>query len=94
MRPYVEPAQGWTAESCWDDAGYNPQWFVAAQGDATHWRTEIAIPWSELTAKRPAAGATWAIGLERTAPTAGQHTWTRPAASRQVGPSLGLLRFE
>ncbi len=86
--------RGCTSESCWDDAGYNPKWHVAAQGDATHWRTEFAIPWSELAARPPSAGSTWAIGLERTAPAQGQHIWSRPAASHQPGQSLGLMRFE
>jgi photosystem II stability/assembly factor-like uncharacterized protein len=86
--------RGWTTDSCWENPGYNPQWYVAADGDEAHWRTEIAIPWSELTPKRPQAGATWSLGLVRTAPAAGTQHWSRPSPPDSGKPSLGLLRFE
>ena len=86
--------RGWTAESCWEDAGWNPEWFVAADGDATHWRIEIAIPWSALTAKPPTPGAAWGLSLERTAPAVGRQCWTRPSTAHTPGASLGLLEFE
>lgn len=86
--------RGWTAESCWENAAWNPQWFVAAEGESAHWRVEMAIPFSELTAKRPQPGSAWAIHLERTAPAAGRQTWIPTHSSQPVGSTLGLLRFE
>ncbi len=84
--------RGWTAESCWNDAGWNPHWFVAAAGDAANWRIELAIPWAELCHQRPDKNAAWGLSLERTAPAAGQHAWTQPTST--PGASLGILRFE
>lgn len=86
--------RGWTAETCWENSGYNPRWYVAAQGDDAHWRTEIAIPWEELTSKRPDAGRAWGFGVTRTAPGVGAHSWARPSETGHSGPALGLLRFE
>ena len=85
--------RGWTAESCWDNAGYDPRWFVAAEGDETHWRAEIAIPLSELSSQRPQPGDAWGLGLERTAPGVGTNDW-QPADGTVSGSALGLLRFE
>ncbi len=86
--------RGWTAEACWEDPGWNPAWFVAADGDATEWRVEMAIPWSVLITKPPAAGTAWGVSWERTAPAIGRQSWTQPATPQTPGASLGLLRFE
>ncbi|HVJ79678.1 MAG TPA: YCF48-related protein, partial [Planctomycetia bacterium] len=60
---------GQTAEDCWGDKTWNPQWFVATQADDKGWRTEIAIPLAELTPEpRQAAEGTWAMNIQRLIP--------------------------
>jgi photosystem II stability/assembly factor-like uncharacterized protein len=85
--------RGWTAESCWDRAGYDPQWFVAADADATHWRAEFAIPFRVFVSRAPQPGDAWGFALERTAPGAGVQRW-QPNPSEIAGAGLGILRFE
>jgi len=60
--------RGWTNDACWQDQSWNPQWFVAAGGDAEHWTSEAAIPWGELTATPPASGDAWALSSTRILP--------------------------
>lgn len=86
--------RGWTAESCWDDKSWDPEWFVAAGGDETTWTAEIAIPWSELCKERPRSGDVWALGVQRIAPTTGMQSWTAPAAVRVRPEGFGHLTFE
>lgn len=86
--------RGWTAESFWHGDQYDPQWFVAADGDETQWRIELAIPWGELTAKPPTPGTAWGFTVQRTAPTVGKHTWTPVSNATPAGASLGIVRFE
>jgi hypothetical protein len=86
--------RGWTAESCWDDPTWNPQWYVAAGGDEAEWIVECAIPWSELAAKPPRPGEVWACGIQRTAPTAGLQSWTQPADVTIRPEGFGRLAFE
>lgn len=86
--------RGWTAESCWEDAAWNPQWYVAADADETHWRVEIAIPMEELAARPPTRHAVWAVGLVRTVPTVGLQSWTHPAGTKPRPESFGLVRFD
>jgi len=62
--------RGWTADRCWLDESWNPQWFVAAGGDAKHWTAEAAIGWQQLTQAAPQAGEAWAVAFERVLPNA------------------------
>lgn len=84
--------RGCTAESCWQDASWNPRWFVAADGDETHWRFEVAIPLAELTPHTPGSKEIWNVGIVRTIPAVGTQSWTHPAGSR--AETFGWLRFE
>lgn len=81
--------RGWTGDQCWLDAGWNPKWFVAAGGDESSWTAEAAIPWSELAAQPPRAGAAWAFGAERIPPDA--QTEFSPSAPPK---EFRLLLFE
>ena len=45
---------GRTAESCWHDATWNPEWFVASGGDESAWTAEAAIPLARSPPSRPA----------------------------------------
>lgn len=95
-------ARGWTAERCWGDSAWNPQWYVAAaesNDSADHWIVEAAIPWSELAAKAPKRGQAWACSLHRTTPGAGrnettQQSWLGPANQAETPAHFGVLQFE
>jgi photosystem II stability/assembly factor-like uncharacterized protein/LmbE family N-acetylglucosaminyl deacetylase/tetratricopeptide (TPR) repeat protein len=86
--------RGWTAESCWDDKSWDPQWFVAAGGDDDTWIIEAAIPWSELAAEPPRSGDVWALGVQRIAPSIGVQNWTAPAGAGIRPETFGHLTFE
>ncbi len=86
--------RGWVAESCWQDTGWNPKCYVAADADDTHWRFEAAIPFEELTAQLPDRKSVWAMGIIRTIPTVGVQSWTHPAGTRPRPESFGLVKFD
>ncbi len=66
---FAVDSRGWTAERCWHDKRWNPQWFVAANTTDTHWSLEAAIPQTHLTASPlQRSGATWAIAWQRIVP--------------------------
>jgi len=86
--------RGWTSEECWGDPTWNPRWFVAAASDAESWRIEAAIPLAELSPEIVAAKTVWGIGLQRTVPTVGFQSWTRPATTQVSPQGFGFLIFE
>lgn len=86
--------RGWTRDACWDDANWNPAWYVAAAGDDTTWTIEAAIPLAELVDKPPAARAVWAVSARRTIPRVGYQTWSGNATSDESPAQFGLLIFE
>lgn len=85
---------GRTADDCWGDAAWDPNWFVAADGDDERWRIEAAIPFAELGPRPPTAGEMWAISLGRVAPAVGVQGWPRPNGGEPRPESFGLMRFE
>lgn len=86
--------RGWTNEACLGDASWNPTWYVAAAGDATHWTVEAAIPLAELTADKTLRKSYWAVGLHRVIPGKSWQSWT-PVSSDEFRPeSFGLMQFE
>lgn len=86
--------RGWTAESCWGDATWDPQWHVAFDRDERSWRFEAAIPWKELAPAAPRRGSQWGVGVVRTVPALGVQSWTHPAGKVPRAETFGLLRFE
>jgi hypothetical protein len=86
--------RGWPAESCFGDRTWNPQWFIAAGGNAEYWTIEAAIPLTELAPKRPQVRDVWAIGIQRVIPGIGLQSFTTPAAAEPVPEGFGLLVFE
>lgn len=86
--------RGETHDRCWNDAGWDPQWYVAAQADETHWRLEIAIPWSEMVANAPQPREAWGLSLTRLIPAQAVQTWTGPAQASPRWENFGLIRFE
>jgi hypothetical protein len=86
--------RGWPAESCFGDATWNPQWFIAAAGDDQYWTAEAAIPLAELVPKRPEVRDVWAIGIQRIIPRVGLQSFTTPAAVEPRPEGMGLMVFE
>lgn len=88
-------SRGWTGDRCWDDAAWNPQWYVAAANRAdspeTPWTVEAAIPWSALAARPPQQGDVWACAVDRQAPGAQPQAWLEPASDPE---RFGLLVFD
>lgn len=86
--------RGWTHDACWNDATWNPTWFVAAADDDANWSIEAAIPLAQLTSEPPAARQVWAASIVRTIPRVGEQTWSGAAESAQSPDRFGLLIFE
>ena len=86
--------RGQVSERCGRDPAWNPRCHVAIDSDAAAWRFEIAIPWVELAAGRPALGSSWGLRLLRTIPAVGWQGWGGVADS-QGSPSVGagLMMF-
>ncbi|MGC1274868.1 MAG: YCF48-related protein [Planctomycetaceae bacterium] len=86
--------RGQTADDCWGDASWNPQWFLAAEGDDARWRIEAAIPLGELGPRPPQIGELWAISIARVVPAVGVQGWPRANDGAVRPESFALLRFE
>jgi hypothetical protein len=92
----VIDTRGWTAEGCWGDTSWNPEWFVArgasASGDT--WTIEAAIPLAELTADEVGERTAWACFVERLPPTARQGEQVSSATPTPGPADFGVLLFE
>lgn len=86
--------RGWTAEDCWHDTSWNPQWYVAARTADGVWTIEAAIAWEELAARSPQPREAWAVGVQRTAPGVGFQSWTTPASVAGEGAGFGIVWFD
>lgn len=60
--------RGWSADACWGDATWNPEWFIAADSSGRNWQIEAAVSWNSLVDSPPAAGDAWAVRCERLLP--------------------------
>lgn len=87
-------SRGWPASRCWDDATWNPEWFVAADDDAVSWSAEVAIPLAELASRSPRAGDEWACQVERRVPGAGSQAWPEALLREPTPAQFGLLQFD
>ena len=85
--------RGGTGEVCWGDRSWNPRWFVASAEDQQSWIVEAAIPWDQLTGRRPGAQDAWALAVQRVIPGVGFQSWTQPASVAVPGERCGLLLF-
>lgn len=85
--------RGCTADDCWGDSSWNPQWFVAVNPTATGWTAEVAIPLAELTGTRPRHATTWAANVVRVVPGRGVLSWSGPADATPRPEGMGLLEF-
>ncbi len=87
-------SRGWTAEDCWEDATWNPSWFVAADSGDGAWTAEAAIGWDQLTGEPPGLKTVWAIGIQRIVPRTGFQSWNAPAAVQVIPEGFGYLVFD
>ncbi|MEZ5949853.1 MAG: hypothetical protein R3C12_11680 [Planctomycetaceae bacterium] len=86
--------RGFTRDTCWLDAGWDPEWFVACQGDERHWRVELAIPLAELSRERPVrANETWGLSVSRILPGIGVQSWGEQQGDVPERASFGVLQF-
>jgi hypothetical protein len=86
--------RGRPAESCFGDATWNPQWYLAAGGDEQFWTVEAAIPLTELAPTKPAAGDLWTANLQRVIPARDLQSFSQPAAIAIRPEGFGLMAFE
>jgi hypothetical protein len=86
--------RGWTSEDCWGDRTWNPNWYVAVDGDRQGWRIEVAIPMKELLPAAPKRDTVWNACVVRTIPAVGVEGWTHPASSIPRLEVAGMIRFE
>jgi hypothetical protein len=86
--------RGWPAESCFGDATWNPQWYIATSGDENFWTAEAAIPLAELSPKKVQVRDVWAIGIQRVIPRRSLQSFTLPAAVEPRPEGMGLMVFE
>jgi hypothetical protein len=86
--------RGRPAASCFGDATWNPQWFIAAAGDADWWTVEAAISLAELGPAPPKVRDVWAAQIQRVVPRHGLQAASHPAAVTIRPEGLGLLVFE
>ncbi len=87
-------SRGFTAESCFGDATWNPTWYVASGSDDQFWTFEAAIPLAELSPKAPQIRDVWSLGIQRIIPNIGQQSFTQPASIPERGETFGLMVFE
>lgn len=86
--------RGFTRDTCWLDAGWDPEWFVACQGDERHWRVELAIPLAELSRERPVrANETWGLSVSRILPGIGVQSWGEQQGDVPERASFVVLQF-
>lgn len=83
--------RGATAEDCWGDPTWDPNWYVAAGSGESSWIVEAAIPLQQIAGTPPAPGTAWALGVQRIVPGVGFQSWTVPAAIEPQPEGFGYL---
>ena len=86
--------RGQTADACWHDSSWNPQWYVAAGSDPSYWTVEAAISWAELTSIPPRTGDAWLLTITRLLPIGTAEVWQGPAFATPHPENFGLLLFQ
>ncbi len=90
--------RGWIDDSCWNDSGWNPRWFIATRKQGGYWETELAIPLAILASEKPAHGKSWAVNLFHHDParrlTYGLNGSKRPPSEDLDPQDFGILYFQ
>ncbi|MEX0586785.1 MAG: hypothetical protein WD176_09080, partial [Pirellulales bacterium] len=87
-------ARGCSADACWGDATWNPQWFLATAADEDAWVAEAAIPLAALSPTLPQPGDAWALGLVRLVPAVGILSWSGSASPEGLPAGCGYVIFD
>ena len=87
-------SRGRTRDSCWKDASWNPDWYVATHDAKDFWTCEAAIPLKQLISGTQGDKRIWAVGVQRTVPGVGFQSWTQPASTQIAPEGFGYLQFE
>ncbi len=85
--------RGALAEDCWDDANWNPRWYVAFKSSPGGYAAEIAIHLSDLTVELNPSGKVWAMNTVRIVPGRGMQAAAMPADVTPRPEACGLLMF-
>ena len=80
--------RGWSRDVCWDDANWNPTWYIAATDTEKSWTIEAAVPIAVLTNNQPAARHVWAASARRTIPRMGYESWARCTHRRRIAQAV------
>lgn len=87
--------RGLTHDRCGDDPTWNPEWYVACDGDQSHWRVEIAIPRSQLETSGPSAQEpVWSVAITRILPAQGIQSWSGQKQEELQLGSYGWLQLK
>jgi len=87
--------RGLTRESCAGDISWDPKWYVACEGEKSHWRVEIAIPLKELLGDQPLnAGNAFAVSLSRILPAVAVQSWGDQKTEHPTRSAMGIVRFK
>ena len=91
-------SRGFSTDGAWDDAAWNPRWYIAAgetvAATGPRWTIEAAIPLTELGVGAFEAGTVWAAAIERSAPGSAVETWVGKSADQATPASFGLILLE
>jgi tetratricopeptide (TPR) repeat protein len=86
--------RGWTNDRWWNEAAWNPTWYVASDRTEDGWTFEAAIAWSLFMGRAPQPRETWAVGIQRVVPGLGFQSWSNPASIKIRPEGFGYLVFE
>lgn len=90
---FVFDADGRVADSMWNDAGWNPNLFVARSETDDAWTVEAAIPLAAFAPAAPRSGAVWRLAARRVVPGVGVECWN-VENSEHGENAWGFLQFE
>ena len=87
--------RGLTRDSCVGDINWDPKWYVACEGEKSHWRVEIAIPLKELLGDTPLnAGDAFAVSLTRFLPAIEVQSWGDQKTEQTTRSAMGIVHFK
>jgi len=86
--------RGYTRDRCGQDESWNPEWYVACDGDQESWQVEIAIPRAQLEPPGRERNPVWAVSLSRILPGEAVQSWNGQTTAEPQFGAIGLLRLQ